>query len=106
MVSARSAAKRLALSAVEGLVVCAISDHIDAARNPECELPIGYSPIFLQVVEDERRFAPFPVAGRQGAHLEGGGVDGYHEVFVVRLAAARRQLQGQRSRDRRIDVTG
>src|SRR6266850_6079582 len=105
MVSARSAAKRLALSAVEGLVVCAISDHIDASRNPECKLPIGYSPIFLQVVEDERRFAPFPVAGRQGAHLEGWGVDAYHQVLVIRLAATGRQLQGKRAGDRRIGVT-
>src|SRR6266567_181021 len=93
-------------TAARRLVRCAISNDINAAWYAERKFLIGYSLIFLQVRENERRIAPFVVASGQRAYLKSGRIDGHDQVVVVGFGVPGNELQCERSGDRRVDITG
>ena len=70
------------------LIGCAISDDVDAARDAEDKLLIGYSRVFLQVRECQGGIAALAVPGRQCTDLQGRRIDRDDQVFVFRFAAA------------------
>src|ERR1044072_948050 len=70
-----------------------IRDDVDTAGDTEREILIGYSLVFLQVLEPERGFATLAVPGRERPDLEGRGVEGYDQILVFSLVAPGRQLQ-------------
>src|SRR5262245_35296242 len=88
------------------LFALAISDDIDTARNTERKLLIGYSLVFLQVLEPERRFTTLAVLRGQRPDLEGSRVDCHNQILVLRLIAAWSQLQRYGPRHRAFSVRG
>src|ERR1044071_3870493 len=75
------------------LFTLTIRDDVDTAGDTEREILIGYSLVFLQVLEPERGFATLAVPGRERPDLQGRGVEGHDQILVFRLVTSRRQLQ-------------
>src|SRR4029453_252040 len=92
---------------VRTLLPCAsVGDDIHAARYAERKRLIGYSLVFLPIRESKGGIASLAVPGGQGADLQGRGVDGDDQIFVLRFGLPRRQLQGRGARRRRVRVGG